>query len=74
MEEQVSYAEGQNRPPKNLRMVLKSPTMLSPVQVDEFVALVDKNGGFPAGVPAAREQFREMYEDNGRSWIPTEDE
>ncbi len=46
------------RIPKNLRTILKSPTMLSPVQADEFNDLVEANGGYPQGVPDAREDFR----------------
>lgn len=73
-DEQIKYAEGQHRPPKNLRMILKSSTMISPVQADEIVEMVKSHGGFPVGVPAAREEFREKYEDSGRAWVRKEAE
>jgi hypothetical protein len=70
----VTYAEGQHRPPRNLRTILKSPTMLSPIQCDEFNEMVEDNGGYPRGVPPARDAFKEKYEDNGRAWVLKEDE
>lgn len=68
----VSYAKGV-KPPRALRRGMKSSTFLSPVQCDEFKALIEAHGGFPQGLPDARKAFAERYEDNGRAWVRKED-
>lgn len=67
--EGVRYATSNAKPPRTLRRGLKSSTFLSPVQCDELKDLVEKHGGFPQGFPAAREEFAQIYEDNGRAWV-----
>lgn len=64
-----TYKSGANKVPSNLRTIMKSATFLSPIQADEFDRLVADNGGYPYGVPAAREVFREKYEDTGSAWV-----
>lgn len=65
---QQRYVNG-NEPAPALRLIMKNGVRLSNAQVEDFITLVEDNGGWPKGVPAARKAFEEQYEVRGRSWV-----